>query len=132
MTTKLTDSFINDFKNELNNRINSSELLIQFFTGVQPTREEMNTFLNGNRISDKLGEVSVTLVNGEFDSVIDGVDPISFTPDVSGECTWCTVAPKDSLNEIVILNDMSNHIVIQDYNLDTTIENNLQKLFIKI
>jgi len=132
MVVHLTDSFYKKLKTELNNKFANTEVLVQFFTGSKPTLNEEINFVNGNRISDKLGEVIVPLVNGEFDSNIDGVDPIAFTPDVTGTCVWGTIAPSDSLNEIVLIENILDHVVIQDINFDNTVENNIQKILLKI
>jgi hypothetical protein len=128
----VTDSFLSDLKNSLNTAIGEGEVLIQFFTGEKPTLDESMEFVNGNRISDKLGEVTIPLVDGEFDSNIDGVDPITFTPDVTGTCVWGTIAPSDSLNEIVIVENILDQVIVQDINFDSTVENNVQKILVKI
>jgi len=128
MTTVLTDSFYTNLKNELNLKFADTEVLIQFFTGIVPTLDEEIVFLNGNREDDKLGEVSVTLLNGELSSD----EPITFTPSKNGTCIWGTIAPIDSLDEIIIIENILDQVIIEDINFDTTVENNVQKILIKI
>ena len=123
-------TMLNKFKESVKN----TDILVEFFGGVAPTNQEILDMIPSDRIDDKLGEVVIALDDNGENSV-----DASFTPSTNGLCTWVRFSPTSKQTNIIVstfIGDLNNKVssilLLNNLNLDSTVENTVKKIMLKI